>query len=186
VLLDALHHVHTRRGDSDAPLGFVHRDVTPSNILVTADGAVALIDFGLSTSAARSRLAPAPAAGTPGYVAPETFTQEPPDGRVDVFAAGAILYELTVGARAHPGNRLQAMHSTVEMPAPRPSAAVVGYPRALEEVVLTALARRPDERYASAEQMADHLTRAARAEGIVPSRETLAACVSRRLHGAAP
>ena len=174
ALLNALGHVHARRDPDGHWLRVVHRDVAPSNVLITEAGTVALVDFGLATSTALADTSPGVFTGTAGYLAPEAITGEAPvDLRADLFAAGIVLYEATVGTRLFPGNKLQAMHSATESRVPYPSEIRPDYPRAVEAVVLKALARMPEDRYASAEEMADDLARAARTVGWSASLKAL-------------
>src|SRR5688572_3986250 len=100
-----LHYAHERRAPDGSPLGIVHRDVTPSNVIATYDGSIKLIDFGIAK--ARRRSAPETAAGfikgKVGYMAPEQIRGLPIDRRTDVFALGVLAYELTTQTRAFDG-----------------------------------------------------------------------------------
>lgn len=180
-LLDALDHVHTRCDRAGASLAIVHRDVCPANVLVTPRGAVALIDFGIATSAWRPDPDRGQLKGTRGYMAPEVVTGERvADARSDLFAVGVILYELTTGKRLYDGPPLRVLHAIAEGPLPSPADVVPGYPSALHEVVQRALARSPEARFESARVMWGALTTAAREHGIDASPEALVRVLSPR------
>ena len=153
-ILDALSALHAR--------GIVHRDLKPSNVFITPHN-VKLLDFGLA------RLEPKPSLqtatrltqsgtvlGTPSYMAPEQITGETVDSRCDLFAAGAILFELLAGRRAFEGRTaVEILHATLYEQPP----ALTGTPAvtAVDRVIRRALAKRPDERPASADAMAKEL-----------------------------
>lgn len=97
---EGLHHAHELRGEDGEPLGVVHRDVSPSNIFITADGQPKLIDFGVARARDRlARTAVGVVKGKIGYVAPEQIEGKAADRRSDVFALGITLWEVSVGAR---------------------------------------------------------------------------------------
>ena len=153
-ILAALSALHQR--------GVVHRDLKPSNVFLTAHG-VKLLDFGLARPAPQtdhdtaSRLTRVGAViGTPHYMSPEQALGEPVDARTDLFAAGAILFEMLAGRPAFTGNTVVAiLHATVyeDPPALSGSPAVAAVDRAIRR----ALAKRPADRPVSAEAMADEL-----------------------------
>ena len=145
--------------------GIVHRDLKPSNVFLTPHG-VKLLDFGLART---SDTAPARSLdssgnltrtgmllGTPGYMAPEQLMGEPLDARTDLFAVGAILFEMLTGRPAFTGfNFVDIMHATLHEQPP----ALVGSPAvaAADRVIRRALAKRPEDRPASARAMTDEL-----------------------------
>lgn len=153
--LEALEALHAR--------GFVHRDLKPSNIFLTAHG-VKLLDFGLARPAAdatstdtATKLTQAGAvAGTPHYMAPEQVRGLPLDGRADLFALAAVLYEMLSGEVAFAGETgVDVLHAVLhEQPAPlMGSASAV----AMDRVVRRGLAKRADDRYPTASAMAEEL-----------------------------
>lgn len=97
---EALHHAATRRGADGRPLGIVHHDVTPSNIMVRPDGHVKLVDFGVARSAVMARLMSGALRGKLPYLSPEQARLEVSDGRADIFSLGLVAYELLTGERA--------------------------------------------------------------------------------------
>ncbi|MEZ4405149.1 MAG: serine/threonine-protein kinase [Polyangiales bacterium] len=154
-LLDVLGYVHAVADLDGEALEVVHRDVAPGNVLLRRDGTVALVDFSIATSRWRRDPDRGVMKGTRGYMAPEVVTGErEADARADLFAAGVLLWELTVGERLYAGDPLAVMTAVVESPAPRPSERRPGYPPALEAAVLRALSREVDARYADARAMA--------------------------------
>jgi eukaryotic-like serine/threonine-protein kinase len=153
-ILAALSALHSR--------GIVHRDLKPSNVFLTPHG-VKLLDFGL----ARPELAQSPASeveltrtgialGTPRYMAPEQVTGDAIDARTDLFAAGALLFEMLAGRPAFSGRTVvEVLHATLHEQPP----ALTGSPAiaAADRVIRKALAKRPAERPASADAMAEEL-----------------------------
>ncbi|HVO29144.1 MAG TPA: serine/threonine-protein kinase, partial [bacterium] len=98
-----LDHAHTRTDAAGNPLSIVHRDVSPQNVVVSYDGDVKVLDFGIATSATReTRTAPGIVKGKLRYIAPEQVTGGTVDGRADLFAVGAMLHEILHGRRTLP------------------------------------------------------------------------------------
>jgi serine/threonine protein kinase len=156
--------------------GIVHRDLKPENIfLVTREGVsdfVKVLDFGIAKSAELEekrveRLThPGMAMGTPEYMAPEQAAGRPSDHRVDVYAAGAILYEMLTGAPPYDGENFMEIltKKATEPPAP-PRLLRPDLPENIELIVMTALARDPDDRYPTMEAFEYELTKALAGRG---------------------
>jgi serine/threonine protein kinase len=163
---DALDHAHRGRAADGGELRVVHRDVCPANVLVGFDGTVRLIDFGIAQAAHR-RAAGAPVLrGKFGYMSPEMVRGLPVDRRSDVFALGVVLHELLTGARLFTGpTELAVMEKVRTADAPPPSRANPAVPPALDAIVLRALAREPEGRFAWASELRDALLPWARAAG---------------------
>jgi serine/threonine-protein kinase len=155
-----LHHAH---GVSDAeghPLGLVHRDVSPKNILVSFEGGVKVIDFGIARAMGRiTQTNTGGMKGTAGYMSPEQAKSEPVDRRADVFACGVVLWEtLTCRRLFRKDNDLATMRALIYDPIPRPST-VAKVPVALEQITMKALHRDPEQRYQTALELALALER---------------------------
>lgn len=152
-LCEALHHAHTATGDEGEPLQIVHRDLKPSNVLVDRRGVLKVSDWGLVKSALNvESTTRGVVKGTPGYIAPEVWggTRDFKPA-VDLFAVGAIVYELVVGERLFAGRNLARIAEQVARRRPEEEAAKVA-PRAPELVpVLERLLQRvPEQRHQSA------------------------------------
>jgi eukaryotic-like serine/threonine-protein kinase len=159
-----LHSAHELTDASGNSLGLVHRDVSPQNVFVTYDGGVKLLDFGIAKVAGRStRTATGQVKGKFQYMSPEQCKGEPLDRRSDVFALGAVLYELTTGTKPF---KRATEHLTFlaicDEPVVWPSRVIEGYPKALEPIVLRALSRDRNKRYPTALEMRQDLIAALR------------------------
>ena len=139
--------------------GVVHCDVKPQNIIVTPEGRAKLVDFGIARAATAERVLPLDEImGSVAYVAPEQVRGERVDGRTDIYALGAVLYELLTGRKPFQGSstaavltqRLESDPAALRSLNPR-------IPHGLEAVVLRALARAPERRYPRAAEMANAL-----------------------------
>ena len=155
-----LHHAHEQRDSAGHPLGLVHRDVTPSNILIGYDGSVKLVDFGLAKAARSTKTASATLTGKASYLAPEQCVGKPVDRRTDVFSLGVVLFELATACRLFKAaNDFLTMAVIVEGEIPAPSTFRPEIPPALDAIVLRALARDPDSRFQTVEDLREALER---------------------------
>lgn len=143
-LLQALEYAHSR--------GVVHRDVKPANLMITTDQQLKVADFGVARLDSSSLTQTGSIIGTPSYMSPEQFCGTLIDGRSDVFSAGIVLYQLLTGERPFSGSATMVMQQILnQTPLPPSSLNSTLDPR-LDVVIAKALAKRPDERYASALQ----------------------------------
>jgi hypothetical protein len=148
----ALHYAHDKAGPDGRPLGLVHRDVSPSNVLVSYDGEVKLVDFGIAKATAHTRVTQSGTIkGKLAYMAPEQVRGEALDRRADVFSLAVVAYELCTGRRCFqaPGefaliNRVAAGRYE------RPSSIRPDFPPELEAILAQGLSVAADERFASA------------------------------------
>ena len=148
---EALAAVHDATDADGKPLNIVHRDVTPQNLMVSFDGQVKLVDFGVAQSLLAKAHAAQALLGKGPYMAPEQWTEGPVDRRADIFALGVVLYELTVGRRLFKRPTPEETKAAIlSGEVPRPSRVRPGFPRNLEEVILRCLALDPRHRYPTA------------------------------------
>jgi serine/threonine-protein kinase len=162
-VLQGLHAAHTAPGDNGRALGIVHRDVSPQNILVGADGITRILDFGVAKCSGTEERLSEPTEvgfikGKLGYIAPEQLLSEPLDARTDVFAAGVVLWEALTGRRLFKGlNPVQALMRLGDQSIPPPSAYNRDVTPKLDAVLARALASNPQARLQSAEEFAEQL-----------------------------
>ena len=137
-------------------IGLVHRDVKPSNILVTEDDFAYLIDFGIARAADATKLTSTGATiGTLAYMAPERFTTDGTDARADIYALTCVLHECLTGAQPFPGDSLERqITSHLTLPPPRPSTMQPGISPLMDQVIATGMAKKPDQRYATTKDLA--------------------------------
>lgn len=160
-ICQGLAYAHELTGSDGHPLNIIHRDVTPANVLITKHGEVKIVDFGLAK--ASSQLAASEQGvikGKFGYLAPETVLEKPVDHRVDVFAAGIILWEMLAGRRLFLGNTdYETVRQVMQTAIPPIREINPEVPDALEWVLLKALARDQEDRYLTARDFGRDLTR---------------------------
>ncbi|HUH06143.1 MAG TPA: serine/threonine-protein kinase, partial [Kofleriaceae bacterium] len=154
---DALDYAHRARGPEDEPLGIVHRDVSPANVLLSRSGEVKLTDFGIAKNA-EEHTGHGGVRGKFAYIAPEQAVNKRVDGRSDVYSAGVVLYELVLGHRLYSGlPDFDALRAVRDGGIKRPSEIDAEIDPRLEELLMTALSTDPDGRFATAGKMGAEL-----------------------------
>ena len=174
---EGLDYAHNKRDAQGRELNLVHRDISPQNVLIGYEGEVKLIDFGIAKAAGKaSKTQAGILKGKFGYMSPEQVRGLPIDKRSDIFAVGIVLYELLTGERLFIGesdfSTLEKVRNVEIMP---PSSYNKKIPQELERVVLKALARDPEDRYANAIDLHDDLQSFLYSVGEFFSRKDLAA-----------
>jgi serine/threonine-protein kinase len=156
-MAEALDYAHTR--------GVVHRDIKPSNILLDADGAPVLADFGIAklvlAEGDPNLTGAGMVMGTPAYMAPEQLTGQPPDARSDIYSLGVVLYQLLTGHAPFTGDTTAVISGHLTRQPQPPRERVPDLPPSLDAVVLQALAKQPEHRFRSASVFAQALRSAA-------------------------
>lgn len=148
-----VHAAHELKDETGKHLGLVHRDISPQNILLTYDGVVKIVDFGVAKASAKAEITNAgQIKGKPAYMSPEQALGEAVDRRTDVFALGIILYQLTTGRHPFRGetDMVTLQNIVGDDPITPPRAYDASYPKPLEQVVLKALAKNKEERFQTA------------------------------------
>ncbi|MDP1828655.1 MAG: protein kinase [Archangium sp.] len=148
-----LYYAHTRNDEQGRPLRVVHRDISPQNILISFDGAVKVVDFGIAKASDQvSNTKSGAIKGKFAYMAPEQAAGKPLDARSDLFALGLVLYELVTGVRPlKRDSELATLQAALECKIDPPSA-VAEVPPELDGIVMRALAKAPDDRYVDARE----------------------------------
>ena len=179
-----LHAAHELRDEMGRPLGVVHRDVSPQNILVSLDGVVKVTDFGVAKALRTDHEATmaGQVKGKVAYMAPEQARGAAIDRRSDVFALGIVLYEITTGTRPFAGeNEIEVMRSLAAGYFDPPSSVVPGYPPELEAIVFNAMAMDPARRFPTAEAMRHALEEWLARSGPIVTEVHVAATVRERV-----
>lgn len=151
----ALYHAHTQAKFNETPLHIVHRDLKPSNILISQEGYVKVIDFGIAKATHPEQKKEGTHAGrikgTPAYMSPEQITANPIDARSDLFSLGTILYELFTGQSPfHCEDLFATLVRVVHEEPPKLSDLRPDIPKELAQVVERLLAKKPEERFQNA------------------------------------
>ncbi len=154
-IAEALHHAHMATDDDGSSLGIVHRDVSPQNIMVSYDGAVKLLDFGIAKATIHhTKTQEGQVKGKFAYMAPEQCLGEAMDGRADVFALGVCLYEALTGRPLyHRKTQYETMRAVIESQVPSIRKLEPDLPEALDLIVQKALAKHASDRFSSAGEM---------------------------------
>jgi serine/threonine-protein kinase len=156
---EALAYMNEAPDENGKPMQVVHRDVSPTNVIIGTLGQVKLIDFGIARQGTAIKEEAGIRPGKASYMSPEQAQGVALDGRSDIFSLGTILYEITVGRRLWRGSQEKSIRRIVEeKPAP-PSYVRRDYPSDLEMVVMRALEKKPEDRYQSAREFTDDIQR---------------------------
>ena len=183
-ICEALDYAHNKRDAQGRDLHIVHRDVSPQNVLISFEGEVKIIDFGIAKAAGRaSRTKAGILKGKFGYMSPEQVRGLPLDRRSDIFSLGIILYEMLTMERLFVGESdfatLEKVRNVEILP---PSTYNRNIPDDLETVVLKALSRDPDDRYQTAADLHEGLQRFLFSAGLFYSRKDLADYMKETFH----
>src|SRR3954449_11677857 len=152
-ILNGLSYAHSRRSARGEPLGIIHRDVSPSNILCSAHGEVKLSDFGIAKAVTYSS-AFYRVRGKVGYMSPEQARNQPIDSRSDLFSLAVCIYETLMGERLYTGDLQTPADVIYAQPIPSLRERVPQLPGEIETVIRHALAQDPDQRFADAGEFA--------------------------------
>ncbi|MGF1469664.1 MAG: serine/threonine protein kinase [Sandaracinaceae bacterium] len=160
-MLEGLDYAHRKRDADGHPMGIIHRDVSPQNILVSYEGQVKIIDFGIAKAVARhTRTQAGVLKGKFGYMSPEQVRGDPIDHRSDIFAASTCLHEMLTGERLFTGESDFSVLEKVRNARVHPPSQVrEDMPAELEAILMRGLTREPDQRWPSAGEMQEALSR---------------------------
>jgi serine/threonine-protein kinase len=173
--LEGLQFAHRFRAPGGGLVGVIHRDMSPSNVFVTSAGLVKVLDFGVAKASHHHKTTVTGLKGKYPYMAPEQIRGMEVDGRSDLFSVGVVLFEGVTGEPLfHRDNDFDTLQAIVNNEKPRASDLRRDVPIALDEVIERSLRSRREERYASAREMAEGLTRAMAPHGGVASTGELA------------
>ena len=150
-----LHHAHTVKTPEGHPDGIIHRDVSPQNILITFDGVVKIVDFGVAKATERaSKTKSGVLKGKYAYMSPEQVRSKGLDGRSDVFSVGVVMYELVTGRRLFKrDSEMKTLDAVISAIVPKPRRFDTSVPPEVEKLMLKALSLRPKDRFQSAQEM---------------------------------
>jgi serine/threonine protein kinase len=148
-LLDGLEYAHEA--------GVIHRDIKPANLLIAQRGECKITDFGIARIDASQLTQAGALIGTPSYMSPEQFTGDPVDARADLFSAAVVLYEIMTGVCPFVGTASAVMRHILDDDPRLPSECVPGLPSYLDAMLMKALAKRPEGRYACAREWREAL-----------------------------
>jgi len=160
-LAQALDYAHRQKRPDGTPMEIIHRDVSPPNVLLTYDGGVKLIDFGIAKASSRAtRTRAGRLKGKIAYMSPEQVQGKNIDQRADLFSLGVLLYELiTARSLFHGKNQIDTMHQVRKADVPPPSSINPDVPGEVDALLLKALARDREERYQSAANLREEIQR---------------------------
>jgi serine/threonine-protein kinase len=174
-----LHHAHERHGNDGRPLGIVHRDISPSNLMVSYEGNLKIVDFGVAKAADRVETKSGTVKGKISYLSPEQCRGSRVDRRSDLFSLGIVMWEMLTGARLYRrSSDFENMTAIVHEPPPAPSSRRPDVPRAIDDIVLRLLAKSVADRYQTAGEVVEAIENASMRAGTILSTSA----VSRLVH----
>ena len=177
---EALYYAHTKADFSGRPLGIVHRDISPQNLLLSFEGQVKVVDFGIAKAATQvQETRTGVLKGKYAYMSPEQCRGQKLDARSDIFALGIVLWELATGTRLYKQkSELMILKAITEEPTPPPTEVRQAIPAELEAIILKALAKRREDRFQTCHEMHMALEGYLHGQGQPPSPVHLAQYVS--------
>jgi eukaryotic-like serine/threonine-protein kinase len=171
-----LHYAHERRGPDKQPLGIVHRDISPSNILVGYDGSIKVVDFGIAKATMRQETRSGSLKGKVSYMSPEQCKSDQIDCRSDVYSLGVVLYELCTTTRLFKGeNDYLVMDQIVNGRVSLPQVRRPDLPNELSAIIMRAISVDPERRYFTADELRVALDRFAAKAGLTAPTSGIAA-----------
>jgi serine/threonine protein kinase len=174
-----LHHAHARNGNDGRPLGIVHRDISPSNLMVSYEGNLKIVDFGVAKAADRVETRSGTVKGKISYLSPEQCRGARVDRRSDMFSLGIVMWEMLTGDRLYRrSSDFENMTAIVHEPPPPPSSRRPDVPRAIDDIVLRLLAKSVADRYQTAGEVVEAIENASMRAGTMLSTSA----VSRLIH----
>ncbi len=182
-----LHHAHERHSNDGRPLGIVHRDVTPSNLMVSFEGNIKLVDFGVAKADDREvETQSGTVKGKISYLSPEQCRGERVDRRSDLFSLGIVMWEMLTGRRLYRRDSdFATLTAIVNEPPPPPSSRRSEVPRAVDDIVLRLLAKSVADRFQTADQVVEAIENASMRAGTILSISAVGRLV-RDLFGVRP
>ncbi len=164
---DALHYAHNSTSPTGEKRQIIHRDIGLHNLMLDSNGYLKVIDFGIAKSNLQTdRTSPGLMKGNPAYMAPDLFTKESPDHRIDIYALGLCLYELCTQTRAFKFHKEATVGEIIQMISTKelvpPSKIVPDLPKGIDEIVLKAVEKERDNRYQTIEAFARDLKKVSR------------------------
>jgi serine/threonine protein kinase len=182
-----LHHAHERIGIDGRPLGIVHRDVSPSNLMISYEGSVKLVDFGVAKAENRaSETRSGTVKGKISYLSPEQCRGAPVDRRSDLFSLGIVFWEMLTTERLYRrASDFENMHAIVTEPPPPPSTRRPGLTPEIDGVAMRLLAKNVEERFQTADEVIEALENAAARNNAMMSSSSLSRFL-RELFGQRP
>jgi serine/threonine protein kinase len=187
-ICEGLQYAHEKRDADRRPLGIVHRDISPPNVLISNQGEVKLTDFGLAKATSQVELTdPGVVKGKFGYLSPEAAFGETVDARTDIFATGIVLWEMLTGRRLfQAGSDMETLQRVRAAEVPSLRTINPEVPEELEKIILKSLARERNQRFSSAREFGQALSSHLASRGIAVTSYDLASYLEQIFNGSRP